>query len=592
MDLYNQQASESMFMKLLEAAPDAMVITNSKGIILLVNAQTENLFGYNRKEIVGKEVEILMPERFHQRHLYHTKEYMAKPKVRAMGVGMDLFGKRKDGSEFPVSISLSPINNLFEDELVVMSAIRDISRQKETEAEIMMLNKNLESLVVKRTEELQTALNNEKAARMEYKHNEERLAFLYKAGEMLNSSLDYSQTLANIAKMITPQIADWCIIDEIQEEGTLKHTVVSHTDPVKAKRGLELVEKYQQDSKSMKGISQVYNTLKSEMYEIITDEMLLSEAQDQSHFMLLREIGIKSVILVPLHLRNKTYGVLTLGMSDLGRQFNTKDLEITEVLARRITIALENAKIYKDSQSINALLEQQVSLRTQELEAINKELEAFSYSVSHDLRAPLRSIDGFSNLILRDYSKVLDDQGKDFFRRVQDASQHMGNLIDDLLKLARISRVEMNLELTNLSQMVETIAEELKISDPNREIDFLIQESVLAYVDNHLIQIVFRNLLGNAWKYSKNNPHAILEFGTSPEGSETVYFIRDNGVGFDMKYVDKLFGAFQRLHSIKDFEGNGIGLATVQRIIRRHNGRIWAVGEIDKGATFFFTLNM
>jgi len=173
--------------------------------------------------------------------------------------------------------------------------------------------------------------------------------------------------------------------------------------------------------------------------------------------------------------------------------------------------------------------------------------------------------------------------------RVKNASQRMGVLIDDLLKLSRLSRVEISMETTNLSDMAESIVNDLKASDPERKASFQIQKEMMAKVDRSLVQIALQNLLGNAWKYSKNQPEAKIEFGTFLKDGQTVYFIRDNGVGFDMKYVDKLFGAFQRLHSISEFEGTGIGLATVQRIIRRHQGTIWVDAEINKGATFFFS---
>lgn len=335
-DLTEQRRSEERFKGILESAPDAIVIADSDGKIQMINAQTENLFGYSRNEIIGQEVELLIPQRFHEGHYRHRQNYNLDPKVRAMGIGMELYGVRKDGKEFPVEISLSPIR-IAEEEVLVFAAVRDITRQKKAESEIKQLN---------------------------------------------------------------------------------------------------------------------------------------------------------------------------------------------------------------------------------------KELESFSYSVSHDLRAPLRSIDGFSNLILKKYSDLLDEQGKDYFMRVMHASQQMGHLIDDLLKLSRITRIEVNKKITDLSEMAETIAAELKSSQPGRNAAIHIQPDMIANVDRNLMQIALHNLFDNAWKYSRNQSSTKIEFGTLMQENKTVYFIRDNGVGFDMKYVDKLFGVFQRLHSTTEFEGTGIGLATVQRIIR------------------------
>jgi len=240
---------------------------------------------------------------------------------------------------------------------------------------------------------------------------------------------------------------------------------------------------------------------------------------------------------------------------------------------------------------INAELEQRVHERTFQLETINKELESFSYSVSHDLRSPLRSIDGFSNLLLKNYSNLLDDQGKDYFQRVMKASRRMGLLIDDLLKLSRFTRIEMKRGITNLSSIAESIVEEFKSADPERQVNIVIQPGMIANADSDLIQNALQNLFDNAWKYSKNKADAKIEFGAMEKDGDTVYYVRDNGAGFDMKYVDKLFSAFQRLHSDDEFEGTGIGLATVSRIIHRHGGKIWAEGAVNSGATFYFTLN-
>ncbi|MGF1470618.1 MAG: CHASE domain-containing protein [Rubrobacteraceae bacterium] len=229
------------------------------------------------------------------------------------------------------------------------------------------------------------------------------------------------------------------------------------------------------------------------------------------------------------------------------------------------------------------------------LEDANRELEAFSYSVSHDLRAPLRTIDGFSRILLEDYDKVLDKEGQDYLGRVRNASQHMGHLIDDLLNLSQVVRSPLRQESVDLSALAARVSRELHETDPEREVEFVIQEDVTCWGDGRLLLVALENLLGNAWKFTRNEPEARIEFGVwnSPlAGSPTgpVYYVRDNGAGFDMSYAGKLFGAFQRLHGAKEFEGTGIGLATVQRIVHRHGGRVWAEGEVGGGAVFYFTL--
>jgi len=238
---------------------------------------------------------------------------------------------------------------------------------------------------------------------------------------------------------------------------------------------------------------------------------------------------------------------------------------------------------------LNQELEHRVVLRTAELEAINKELESFSYSVAHDLRAPLRHIDGFAKM-LEEETLDLTPEGKRFVVRIRASTTHMGRLVDDLLNLARLGRKELNLEPTDLAVLADKVAGELQRETAARSIEWKIGALPLVRCDARLVEQVFINLLSNAAKYSRPRAHAMIEVGAMEMNGDTAIFVRDNGVGFNMKYADKLFGVFQRLHRAEEFEGTGIGLATVQRIINRHGGRIWAEAELDKGSTFYFTL--
>jgi two-component system, sensor histidine kinase and response regulator len=224
------------------------------------------------------------------------------------------------------------------------------------------------------------------------------------------------------------------------------------------------------------------------------------------------------------------------------------------------------------------------------LETANGELESFSYSVSHDLRAPLRVIDGFSQALLEDYADKLDQEGKENLQRVRAATRRMGELIDDMLNLSRVTRSEMRLESVNLSELAQTIAAELQRSQPDRRVEFVIAEGMVVNGDQGLLKVALENLLGNAWKFTGKRSEANIKFGMTEGDGKRVYFVRDNGSGFDMAYANRLFGAFQRLHDSHDFAGTGIGLATVQRVIHRHGGQIWAEAEVAKGATFYFTL--
>lgn len=236
-------------------------------------------------------------------------------------------------------------------------------------------------------------------------------------------------------------------------------------------------------------------------------------------------------------------------------------------------------------------LEQKVHERTQQLEVAIQELEAFSYSVSHDLRAPLRSIDGFSQILLEEHSAQLDAQGRDYLRRVRLASQHMEQLINDMFKLSRVTRAEINIDKVNLTQIARSVINGLQESKPQRHVDIRIADDLEDNADSRLMHIMLENLLGNAWKFTEKQTTAIIEFGFTKEGKKKIYFVRDNGAGFDMTYMDKLFTPFQRLHTTEEYPGTGIGLATVRRIIHRHEGTIWAEGQVGKGATFYFTLH-
>jgi light-regulated signal transduction histidine kinase (bacteriophytochrome) len=239
---------------------------------------------------------------------------------------------------------------------------------------------------------------------------------------------------------------------------------------------------------------------------------------------------------------------------------------------------------------INSDLERRVTERTRQLEAANRELEAFAYAVSHDLRAPLRSMSGFSQILQEHAPAGLDEKSRHYLQRIHDASLRMASLIDDLLKLSRIGRSELTARPISLSQIAAEAAAAIRERHPTREVQLEITPGMEVSADPRLLRIALENLLSNAWKYTSRSAHARVSVGTQGGDSGPVYFVRDNGVGFDMKYVDKLFVPFQRLHPESEFPGSGIGLVTVQRIVARHGGRIWADAKPDEGATFYFTI--
>jgi PAS domain S-box-containing protein len=355
---------DSSFRKVLEGAPDAVVIVDSRGKIVLVNGQAEKLFGYLREEMLGNAIELLVPARFRESHTATRHVYVSHPETRPMGADLELDALRKDGSELPVEISLSPVR--LDGELYVISTIRDITARKMVAQELKRLN--------------------------------------------------------------------------------------------------------------------------------------------------------------------------------------------------------------------------------QELTAINRELEAFTYSVSHDLRAPVRHIESFSRMLREEYETALDDTAKHYLQRISESTAAMANLIEGLLGLARLGRKELQLEITGLDSIAEEVLHDFSAETQGRQIDWRVTRLPFAECDATLLKQVFSNLVSNALKFTRQRETAVIEIGYCPTQNGPAVFVRDNGVGFSMKYVNKLFGVFQRLHRAQDFEGTGAGLAIVQRIIHKHGGKVWAEAELNAGATFYFTL--
>jgi PAS domain S-box-containing protein len=480
------RAADARFGGLLEAVPDAMVIVSQDGRIQAVNGQLERLFGYPRSELLGQPVELLIPDQLRGAHRGHRARYFADPQARSMGSGIELHGRRKDGTELPIEISLSPLET--DDGVLVSSTIRDVTERR-------------------RADELKLRL-----------------------AAIVDSSDDaiLGETLAGI-------ITSW-------NQGAVR--IFGYTEAEAIGQPIAMLRPAGQPPESPEVLRRLLRRERVEPFET------LRRRKDG-------EIIHVSITISPV--RDARGNVV--GASKMARDIS--DRKHTEQ-------ALAQAK--------------------ESAEATSRELEAFSYSVAHDLRAPLRWIEGFSQVLVDDHADGLGTEGRRYLGKVREAAQYMAQLIEGLLALARISQSDLRRERVDLSEIARETTRRLQVAQPERDVEIRIADGLICHGDGRLLGIALANLFGNAWKFTGKRPDPRVEFGVTRAGERDAFFVSDNGAGFDMAVAEKLFGVFQRLHPGTEFEGTGVGLATVQRVIRRHGGQIWAEAAVERGATFFFTL--
>ncbi|HEY9721193.1 MAG TPA: PAS domain S-box protein [Oscillatoriaceae cyanobacterium] len=553
---------------IMEAAFEGVILMSPAGDIVDWNPAAEKIFGRPAAEVVGQELaSVIVPPAYRERHRAGLQRYSQLhegPMIRKM---VEVPALHADGHEFPAEVYIVPLGH--DGARLFAGFIRDISERKRWERQ------------------LSAALSQSQESRA-------RMAFLAEAGLVLGSSLDYEATLAKVAQLAVPKIADWATVQMLQD-GALKTLAVAHVNPEKVAWALELQKRFPPNPDDPNGPLAILRSGQPQLISEIPKELVEALPPDQRE--VLDALGLVSSMSVPILVRGQAIGLIMLVSAESGIHYDQGDLTFAQDLARRAAAAIENARLYHEAQQaeselreLNTSLEKRVAERTGLLEATNKELEAFSYSVSHDLRAPLRAIDGFSQALEEDYADKVDEAGKDYLHRIRAASQRMAQLIEDLLQFSRLTRGELTRTQVDLADLARDVASGLTQAQPDRKVDWVFPEHLLVQGDPRLLRVVLDNLLSNAFKFTSHHPSARIELATGEKDGRTIYCVKDNGAGFDMAYAQKLFTPFQRLHTTSEFPGTGIGLATTQRVVHRHGGRIWAEAAPEQGARFCFTL--
>ena len=535
--------SEERYRALFESSKDGIVFTDMEGRVLEANQAYLDMLGYSRAEVRQLTYQQLTPARWHEKDAAVIADQVL---TRGYSDDYEKENVRKDGTVVPTTVRVCVASDEEGNPVGTWRIVGDMTEHKRADERIATQTAVLQAI----NDMFREALTCE---------TEEQLGkiCLGVAEQLTGSKFGFVGELNAVGLMDTLAISNpgW---DARRVPGSEATKMIKNM-PLRGVDRCTLRE----------GKSRIVNDPASHAGRVGVPE---------GHPTVACFLG------VPLKDAGKAIGMIGLANKEGG--YEPADREAVEALSVAFVQALRRKRAELQIRRLNEDLQR----RGAELEAANKELEAFSYSVSHDLRAPLRSIDGFSQAVLEDSGPALDASGKGYLLRMRGAAQHMGALIDDLLTLSHVGRSEMRVRRVDLSALAERVAAELRETTPQRAVEFVIQPGLTAMGDQGLLKLALGNLLGNAWKFTSRHATARIEFGSAQADGQQAYYVRDDGAGFDMAYADRLFMPFQRLHTGDEFPGTGIGLATAKRIIHRHGGRAWAQGAVENGATFYFTL--
>jgi PAS domain S-box-containing protein len=634
--------SEEQIQSIFNNAPDAVVVIDSDGVIMRWNPAASAIFGWQQEEVSGQLLhQVLVPERYRERHLAGLRRFLKTGQGTILNRTIEVSALCRNNTEIDIELTISPAKVNYK--YLFIAFLRDVRERKKAEARIQELNSTLEQRVLERTEQLNVS-------EMKYRHlfqsnpmplwvldintlmfldvNESALRLYgYTREELLSMSSielrpeEERPRYAEVGRK-TPGTQNTGIWKHCKKDGTIIHSeVIAHeiqfegksarlilandvTDKVKALRELQISEaRFRRifDSRmigflfwddhgtiteSNDHFLEMVGYTRAELRQGLmnVNEMTPSQyaATEAVALQQIKASGVCEPFEKEYIRKDGTRIPVMVGGADISDSYSV--MGVTSVMD-----ISERKKMEQEILDLNRSLEIRIEERTRALQEVNKELESFTYSFSHDLRAPLRAVHGYAQILTEDYQSKLDREGVRLLESLKYNARRMGHLVDDLLAFSRIGKVSLSEGRIDVTSLVKSVAHELNTAE-NKRARLVVHPLGIAGADNRLLRQVFQNLISNALKYSSNKEAPEIEVGVKEINGECTWFVKDNGAGFDMAYYNKLFGVFERLHGQEEFDGTGVGLAIVQRIVQRHGGRIWAEGKTGEGATFYFTL--